>query len=150
MKNKDLIFTIAAVCTVYYFSSIYEPHREIKTQKVDDIKKSLRPIIPPNDYDRIKVFDMKEKFNNDVPYTKQKKKIWIGTKSKDGVSETKDVLTYVLIHEFAHAINANSFQHDKEFQKTFKELLDKADLAGIVYKQKDKLCGTCLGDSCKK
>ena len=140
---------VLVILIVVYYLTMYEPHKPLETQKVQNIKMSLKSIIPPDHFDRIKVYDMEEKYGQDVAYTKQKTKIWMCTKSKEGIPEEKDALTYVLIHEYAHAINFNSYQHDAEFQKTFKELLHKADINGIKYRQKDTICGRCLTGSCK-
>ena len=141
-------YSLIIATLVVYYITLYEPHKPLETQKVENIRQSVKSIIPPDYFDRIKVYDMQENFDSDVAYTKQKRKIWICTKSKEGVPESADVLRYVLIHEYAHAITAHSYQHDTAFQKTFRELLHKADVNGINYRQKDEVCGKCLGPSC--
>ncbi len=143
-------FYIFLVVAIVYYLGYYEPHRPLRSEKVDDLRKTLRPILDPDEYERIKVYDMKEEFDRDVAYTKSKKKIWICSKSKNGIPEDKEVLLYVLIHEYAHAINADSYQHDKNFQKTFRELLHKADQKGIKYRKADRICGHCVSGNCKK
>lgn len=145
MKILLLLLVIFFLIMIYF--SFFN-HPQLETDFVNKLKKKVKPIIPPDHYERIKVFDMQEKFTTDVAYTKLKSKIWICTKDKNGKKEDENVLTYVLLHEYAHAINSLSIQHDKEFQKTFEELLKKADAAGIKYRKSDKICGKCLGPSC--
>lgn len=135
---------IVLLVVMYYYFVVYEAHEALETQKVEKLKQIIRPIIPPDEFDRIKVFDMKEKYGKDVAYTKNKKRIWICTKDKQGVPEEREALVFVLLHEYAHALNSSAFQHDKEFEKTFKDLLRQADMHGIRYKQKDRICGHCV------
>lgn len=147
MESRFICFSILFSYIIYLFLN-HEPHEPILTENVENIRKSLKPIIPPDEYERIKVYDMFEKYNSDVAYTQQKSKIWICTKSKEGVPESKEVLTYVLMHEYAHAITPDSIQHDAKFLKSFRELIHKADLHNIKYKVSNRICGKCVDGTC--
>ena len=120
-------------------------HLRQKSDRMNNFKEQLRPILTPHDYNRINIFDMKNHHTaSGVGYTINKKDVYICTMKADGTPEEDAVIMYVLLHEIAHAICPVSVQHDKTFLQTFATVLRKAQQAGISYREEKRICGTCV------
>ncbi len=74
-------------------------------------------------------------------YTIDKAKIYLCTEH-NGTTYDENMLTYVLLHELAHAINVH-VGHGKEFQKIFGRLLIIAESNGLYDPSKPKIENYC-------
>lgn len=120
-------------------------HLRHKSSRINKLKEQLRPILTPEDYNRINVFDMKNHHTSTgVGYTINKKDIFICSEKEDGTPEDDEVIMYVLLHEVSHAICPVSIHHDSAFLSTFSTILSKARQAGIVYREEKRICGSCV------
>jgi hypothetical protein len=115
-----------------------------KSKRMNELKERLRPILTPQDFDRINVFDLQNHHSGSVGYTINKKDIYVCSRKEDGTPEEDDVINYVLLHEVSHAICGESIHHDELFLRTFATVLRKADAAGIPYREVKRICGTCV------
>lgn len=111
-----------------------------------ELKRKARPLLSKENYDRLKVYDLKANFSfQNVAWTANKEAIYICTKNKEtGEPEEFDVLMYVFIHELTHFICRQCSFHDSRFSVEFAKMLKKADSLGIPYKPKDKICGVTI------
>ena len=120
-------------------------HLRQKTDRINQFRETLRPILTPKDFNRINIFDMKNHHTSTgVGYTINKKDIYICTMKVDGSPEDDEVIMYVLLHEIAHAICPVSVHHDDLFLETFATVLANARRAGISYREEKRICGTCV------
>ncbi|MEK6264088.1 MAG: hypothetical protein N2B06_04870 [Clostridium sp.] len=115
---------------------------------IDRLKKKVQPIIPPSEFKRINVYDIRSNFTQKVAYTTKKQNIYLCTRSKDGKIEDDDVLTYVLLHEYSHALCNDCHMHDTLFDHTFEKLLIQARNHGISFRNKKTVCGKCTAGNC--
>ena len=116
------------------------------TSSIQKLKEIVKPLLTEQEYNDLKLYDMKDKFHGKgVAFTLKKSSIYICTMKKDTKElEELEVLTYVLIHEITHQLCKRCVQHDRNFHIEFKKLLAKADNLGIKYKIKPSICGKCL------
>ena len=63
-------------------------------------------------------------------YTINKQKIYLCLTDKDGKYYDENMLTYVLLHEFAHVL-CDEQHHTDKFYRIFDDLLDRATAAGV-------------------
>jgi beta-lactamase regulating signal transducer with metallopeptidase domain len=89
---------------------------------LDQIKKQLSILHP-----KFKNVDI---YEGDKSYTINKKKIYICLKDKDGKYYNKNMLVYVILHEYAHYLNS-TIGHNNDFFQIFNDLLDKAAKLGL-------------------
>ena len=136
-------YTITGKSNIVLKTNILELRQ--RTKYIREIKKQLRPILTPHDYNRINIFDMKNHHTGKgVGYTINKQDIYICTMKIDGTIEDPDVVMFVVLHEVAHAVCPKSVHHDDLFLQTFTTILEKARRAGISYREEKRICGTCV------
>ena len=72
-------------------------------------------------------------FEGDQSYTLNKKKIYICLRDKNGDYYGRNMLTYVLCHEYAHVLcdKIDEHTHSKEFFEIFDDLIYKATQMGL-------------------
>ena len=75
-------------------------------------------------------------------YTINKEKTYLCLFDENGKYYDKNMLIYVLLHEFAHIIN-HEIGHPPSFVKTFDELLRKAEEVGIWSRDKTIIQNYC-------
>lgn len=116
------------------------------TSRIQQLKERIKPLLTPEEFNDLKLYDMRDKFEGKgVAFTLKKSSIYICTLKKDTKEpEDLEVLTYVLIHELTHQLCKRCVQHDRNFHIEFKKMLAKADQLGIKYKIKPRICGKCL------
>lgn len=123
---------------------IFEPPKS--SPIVERLKIIIKPLLSEYDYNRLKIYDLKDNFSGkNVGWTSDKTAIHICTKNKEtGEPEDIEVLTYVLIHELAHFTCAECIQHSESWKLQFMKMLKKADFHKIRYKKKNQICGVCV------
>lgn len=151
-KNQLLVVGIIAACLV---AAVILTEQQLKdyrsigsTSTIEKLKQIVKPLLTPQEFANLKLFDMKANFKGKgVAFTLRKSEIFICTMKKDAPPNTHedlDVLTYVLIHELTHQLCKKCVQHDNNFHMEFRKMLDKADKLGIKYRVKPAVCGKCL------
>jgi predicted metal-dependent hydrolase len=120
---------------------IYHPPQS--SHLVEELKVRVKPLLSTYDYNRLKIYDIKDKVSGkNVAWTSDKKLIYICTKNKvTGENEDIEVLMYVLLHELSHFSCLKCVDHSESFKLVFAKMLQKADELGIKYKRKNEICG---------
>ena len=90
---------------------------------IKELKDTLSVIFPH--IKDIKIYESEGK-----SYTINKEKVYLCLKDENNEYYNKNMLLYVLLHEYAHVLN-KSVGHNEEFQEIFDNVLDKAIQAGI-------------------
>ena len=143
LNNSDLI-SLLIICTVVVFIALF--FRKVETY--DD------PLIDRIKRDLIKVDERASKLNiraADKSYTENKKDMYLCLKDKNGNYYPYNMLTYVGLHELAHAIShkVDESHTSNEFHENFTFLLKKAEELGIYNPNEeliDNYCGVSKND----
>lgn len=149
LVNIQCICLLLASYFVITFLVDYERNQKnINTPIIARLKEEIRPLISDDDFQRLVIHDLKDKFpSNKVAHTRSKSEIYMCTRKKGGESDEQEEfekLVFVLIHELSHFVCDSCVQHDKGFQRAFSQMLKKADSLGIRYKESPKVCGVCV------
>jgi len=95
---------------------------EIDDPVLKTLKQKLKSVHP--------VVDKLTFFKGDKSYTINKEEVYLCLKDKDGRYYNENMLTYVALHEIAHAI-CDEVGHTQKFHDIFQHLLDKAYHMGL-------------------
>ena len=75
-------------------------------------------------------------------YTINKEKTFLCLRDEEGDYYDKNMLMYVLLHEFAHVIN-HEIGHPPSFHRVFEDLLNKAEAVGVWDRNKPVVKDYC-------
>ena len=90
---------------------------------LNELKKQLQVLHPE--------FRTLEVYEGDKSYTINKKKVYICLKDKNGRYYNRNMLVYVMCHEFAHVLAKTEEGHTEKFNQIFADLLEQATQAGL-------------------
>ena len=122
----DIIFSIYILVALVYFVKFLMRKIEHFTSGdnvLDQLREELSVLHP-----RFKSVEM---YRGDKSYTIDKEKVYICLKDENGNYYDRNMLIYVICHEYAHILNKTPGEHTPQFKKIFDELLDKAAKLGI-------------------
>ena len=146
--NAKCVGTLLLAYFVITFIADYDRRQRMKTDTpiIIRLKEEIRPLVSQDDFDRLVIHDMKDKFpSNKVAHTRSKAEIYMCTRKKGSKEDEEfEKLVFVLLHELSHFICSRCVQHDKPFKETFDEMLRKADKLGIRYTESPKICGVSV------
>jgi len=128
LKKSNIVMIIIIFCILLYlFFSFLAHYCKEKYQQTDPMIKQLKDtlsVIFPDIKD-IKIYESEGK-----SYTINKEKVYLCIRDENNQYYNKNMLLYVLLHEYAHVLNT-SIGHNEEFQEIFDNVLNKAIEAGI-------------------
>jgi hypothetical protein len=105
----------------FYINPI-EYFKSSKDPVLEDLKVQLADIHPR--------FENLELYKGDKSYTMNKKKVYICVKYGNGRYYNRNMLYYVVLHEYAHLL-CDEIGHTDKFFNIFDELLHKAAERGL-------------------
>lgn len=82
-------------------------------------------------------------YSAEKSYTINKEKTFLCLRDEKGEYYDKNMLIYVLLHEFAHVIN-HEVGHPPSFHKVFDDLLKKAEAIGVWNRNKPIISDYCM------
>lgn len=114
------LFGILLYMSISHFSIIesFKKHDPI----LHELKTQLAQLDPK--------FENVELYEGDKSYTINKKKVYICLKDKNGRYYNRNMLVYVILHEYAHML-CDEVGHTDKFYRVFNHLLDRAERAGL-------------------
>ena len=122
-KTEGLLLSIIIVLLIYiFYIKIYEYYSS-KDIKLQSLKDKITNVF--DNFKKIKVYK-----STSTSYTINKKKIYMCLKDKEGNYYDDNTLIYVLLHEYSHTL-CTDIGHTEQFDKIFKEVLQKAIHYGI-------------------
>lgn len=124
MIESQRYLTILAFCLLVIMLNIVYKYYRINNPLLQVIYQDLMMVDS-----KIKKCTLTE--GHDSAYTRNKKEIVLCLKKDDGTYYHYNTIIYVALHEMAHCINEDSDDHDKIWDKSFQELLNKATQIGI-------------------
>ena len=128
VKKSNIVLIINIVCIILYlFFYLLAHYCKEKYQQNDPMIKELKDtlfVIFPDIKD-VKIYESEGK-----SYTINKEKVYLCLRDENNQYYNKNMLLYVLLHEYAHVLN-KSVGHNEEFQEIFDNVLNKAINAGI-------------------
>lgn len=122
-----ILFIVIIVCIFFYIVYFKETFTQEDIEYVNGLVNELSTIFP--NIRNINVIPSTESA------TINKRTVRLCIKDKrTGVYYPKDVILYVLIHEYAHVISQSysTKYHNKEFKENLNNLLEKAYNSGII------------------
>ncbi len=117
--NWILLFIV--ICVVYFlFQKIeyFTSHDPV----LDELRNQLAVLHPK--------FKDVELYEGKKSYTINKEKVYICTKDTNGRYYSRNMLCYVILHEYAHMI-CDEIGHTRKFQTIFDDLLQQASDYGL-------------------
>lgn len=114
-----IMLVLAAAVCVYYDSIEYYVLRD---PVLEDLRDKLSVLHP-----RFRSIVL---YEGNRSYTINKKKVYICLKDRNGEYYDRNMLVYVICHEYAHILN-KEIGHGTEFQEIFAQLLQKASALGL-------------------
>lgn len=120
MIKYAIAFLLAYIAYNLLFNMV--EHYLYNDPVLEELKFKLSAIDP-------KIKDM-EIYEGNKSYTVNKKKIYICTKDENGNYYDKNMLTYVICHEYAHTL-CTEIGHTELFNEIFQVILKKAEIAGV-------------------
>jgi len=124
---------LSFIISYMVFTQIRENHDQ-EDPVLTDLKNKLIPLSP-------KVADL-HFYKGNKSYTINKKKVYICLTDEHGQYYDKNFLTYVIIHELAHALT-KTIGHNDEFYTNFDNLLKRAEEMGIYDPNKPHVTNYC-------
>jgi hypothetical protein len=118
-----MLLIIIIACVLLYLSiSIISKYIKENHQQNDPMIKELKDILSPvfpgiND---VKIYESEGK-----SYTINKEKVFLCLRDENNEYYNKNMLIYVLLHEYAHVVN-KSVGHNEEFHEIFDNILEQA------------------------
>jgi len=101
---------------------LFFEHFVTRDPLLDELKKQLSVIHPK--------FKNVELFEGKKSYTINKKRVFVCLKDSKGRYYNRNMLCYVILHEYAHML-CDEVGHTTKFFNIFDDLLDKAASAGL-------------------
>ena len=129
--TSSITSTSNAVIDKYLEDSMYN---KFDDQKLEDLKQKLAIPIP-----EIRKITLS---GSNKSFTINKEHIFICTKNEKGEYYEDNMLVYVLLHELAHVL-CDEIGHTAKFSRIFKELLDRAENAGIYNSKIEPIKNYC-------
>lgn len=118
-----IIFSVAAALYLYREKKKREKMTSLESAPViEELRNHLRPMFGAQ-IDEIPIT------GGDSSYTEDKEKIVLCTSRKEKIYDI-NLLTYVLLHEFAHMM-CDEHGHTPKFMKIFAKLLNQATALGL-------------------
>lgn len=113
-----LILSITClILLILYLRKIDYFHR-FKDDKIDHLKRRLIKVFPG-----LKEVDM---YGSNKSFTINKETIYLCIKDENGSYYNDNMLTYVILHEYAHVL-CDEIGHTDKFKEIFFDLLDRAE-----------------------
>lgn len=131
LKSSSSSSTPVAVIDKYLEDSMYN---KFDDQKLEDLKQKLSIAIP-----EIRKVSLS---GSNKSFTINKEHIFICTKDEKGQYYSDNMLVYVLLHELAH-VQCDEIGHTAKFTRIFKELLDRAENAGLYNSKIEPIKNYC-------
>jgi hypothetical protein len=118
---KQLLIVIPLV---YIVNSLLDniEHFTSRDPVLDKLKEELSVLDPK--------FKNVELYEGNKSYTINKKKVFVCLKDEHGRYYNRNMLCYVVLHEYAHML-CKSIGHTEEFNEIFDHLLEKASRLGL-------------------
>jgi len=110
-----VVYILHSITTNVEFFSVQDP-------VLNELKNQLAELHPR--------FKNVELYVGDKSYTINKQKVYICMKDRHGRYYSRNMLCYVILHEYAHMI-CKDLHHGGEFPATFQRLLDQAAAKGL-------------------
>ncbi len=120
-----IIFIAAFALVILYiiYTRIQETYL-VKDPIIQRLIKKLTPVFP--ELRRVKVMR-----SLSTSYTLNKYRVYICVRNQaTGRTFSDNILTYVLLHELAHALNVN-YGHGSTYQSIFRSLLNRAESSNL-------------------
>lgn len=102
--------------------SVIEPYTSPKDPVLDELRDQLAVLDPK--FENVSINE------GDKSYTINKSRVFICLKDKHGRYYDRNMLCYVILHEYAHIL-CDEVGHTEKFFNIFDELLDKAAEMGL-------------------
>jgi hypothetical protein len=120
MKQRTLLVIVLLTLVVLYYVNV----ESFSTQDpvLDQLKTQLAELHPR--------FKHVELYVGDKSYTINKRKVFICLKDERGRYYSRNMLCYVILHEYAHMI-CTELGHTDKFRKVFDDLLQRATARGL-------------------
>ena len=127
MSLNTIIIILCFLFLVYLSIRWFRNHIKENLMQSDpiiqELKNTLAPIFPK--ITTVKIFESEGK-----SYTINKERVFLCIKDKNNEYYSKNMLLYVLLHEYAHVIN-DEIGHTEKFHTLFDQILEQAADAGI-------------------
>lgn len=124
--DLNRILTCILIIVFLYFIfvelDIIESFTSSKDPLLDELKKQLATLHPK--------FENVELYVGDKSYTINKKKVYICLKDDNGRYYNRNMLCYVILHEYAHML-CDEVGHTNKFYAVFDDLLKQASNIGL-------------------
>lgn len=124
MKTNNILGFIIILFIIYLL------YKEVTEKFINSSDGCLKDVVRDVEYH----FPFAQQLNfytGSSSYTINKKSVYICVKDKDGNYYTKKQLTFVVLHELAHAMN-DEIGHGDKFKEIFEELLRKGTSLGLI------------------
>lgn len=121
MLTSDII-KIIVIAVIVYSLCMQVDYFQNKDPLLDELKKQLSVIDPK--------FQDVELYEGDKSYTINKKHVYICLKDKHGRYYNRNMLVYVICHEYSHML-CPEIGHTKKFFSIFDDVLKRAANLGL-------------------
>jgi len=119
---ETLLF-ISLLCLTYFlFCRQLDYYMSPTDPLLNELKTQLAVLHPK--------FEHVELYQGDKTYTINKKKVYVCLKDKNGLYYNRNMLVYVICHEYAHVL-CDEIGHTKKFFSIFDDLLNQATKKGL-------------------
>lgn len=133
---QDMFYLCLAGILFYYIISQFNLLESFKPRDpiLTELKKQLAVLDPK--------FKHVELYEGEKSYTINKKKVYICLKDKNGRYYNRNMLVYVILHEYAHMLN-DEIGHTGKFYEIFEDLLNRAEEAGLYNSEISPIVNYC-------
>ena len=120
---------IGLFATIFFLQRrrLFQSYYKFEDSKINDLKYKIGSVIP--EIHQVKLFGSNESFTVD------KRTSYICVKDKEGNYYSDNMLTYVILHELAHAlcdeVNPPGEEHTPKWENIFNQLLKRAEAGGL-------------------
>lgn len=122
---KRFSIFVFILCIIYLLcrqNRVFETFTSSSDPILEELQKQLSTLHPKFKHVNI--------YKGDKSYTINKKHVYICVKDDKGRYYNRNMLCYVVLHEYAHMLN-DEVGHTPKFYRIFNGLLDKATKAGL-------------------
>jgi hypothetical protein len=132
--SVSIIGILAVVCLISWL--IYRQVEDYSSPQdlIETLRTNLKVVHPG-------IADIPIK-KGEKSYTINKRKIYLCLEDENGDYYDENMLTYVLLHEFAHVL-CDEQHHTDKFYRIFDDLLDRATHAGVYDPNKPIITDYC-------
>ncbi len=126
LNFRDIIILIFLYISLFYIFNFISKKIEHFTSGdpiLDQLRSELAVLHP--------TFENVEMYRGNKSYTINKEKVYICLKDEHGQYYDRNMLVYVICHEYAHILNKKPGEHTPHFFSIFDDLLKKAAAAGL-------------------